>query len=183
MPRIAQEQTNWCWAACTEMVLHYYGNPDARQCEFANSLFNQTQCCEDPTDPACNQTCTGNDVEAVYANWNIRSTLIKGTVPFDGLQAEIDAGRPVEVAFKWTGGGAHVAIVRGWETNEMGPFVHVNDPAPAADHLRNETDPFVHVNDPAPASAADHLNTVSYEELLNASGRGRWILTWTGIQR
>ena len=159
MPQICQEQTNWCWAACTEMVLHYYNNPDARQCEFANWLFDQTQCCEDPANPACNRTCSGNEVQDVYTNWNILSTLIEGDVPFDVLQAEIDAGRPVEVAFEWTGGGGHVAIVSGWDTDSPDPFVHVNDPA------------------------ADRLSRVRYKELLAAYGRGRWILTWTGIQR
>ena len=157
VPQIAQEQTKWCWAACTEMVLHYYDNPNARQCEFANWLFDQTQCCEDPANPACNQTCSGNDVQAVYANWNILSTLRERTVPFERLQKEIDAGRPVEVAFEWNGRGGHVAIVCGWDTDETGPFVRVNDPAYGS-------------------------GWVDYDELLTASGRGEWILTWIGIQ-
>ena len=158
VPQIAQEQKNWCWAACTDMVLHYYDNPDARQCEFANWLFNQTQCCVDPANPACDRGCSRHEVQAVYANWNILSTFIERTVPFAVLQAEIDADRPVEVAFYWNGGGAHVAIVRGWGTNETGPFVRVNDPAYGS-------------------------GGVYYDDLLTAYGLGRWTLTWTGIQR
>ena len=158
VPQIAQEQRYWCWAACTDMVLHYYDNPDARQCEFANWLFQQTQCCEDPTSPACDRGCYANQVAAVYGNWNILSAHIEGTVPFADLQAEIDAGRPVEVAFYWTGGGGHVVIVRGWDTNETGPFVRVNDP---------------------------HYGSVGvyYDDLLTAYGLGQWVHTWTGIQR
>ena len=39
VPQIIQEQSNWCWAACVEMVIRYYNEPATQQCEFANELF------------------------------------------------------------------------------------------------------------------------------------------------
>lgn len=44
LPEIDQETDNWCWAACTQSVLNYYGHFDGvagenvRQCNFAEEL-------------------------------------------------------------------------------------------------------------------------------------------------
>ena len=45
VPQIAQEQSNWCWAACVEMVLRYYGELAVQQCELANELFCRSEYC------------------------------------------------------------------------------------------------------------------------------------------
>lgn len=158
VPQIKQEQSLWCWAACAEMVLHYYGNAGVRQCDFANWLFGQSGCCSSPSSSVCNRTCVVADVQRVYTQWGIRCSLTNGTVSFSTLQFEINGDRPVEVAYQWEGGGGHVAIVRGWD--------------------RINTQPFVRVNDPAYGSLG-----VYYAELLAAYGFGTWFYTWTGIRR
>ena len=129
VPQIPQQQTQWCWAACADMVLHYYGNTEVQQCDFANWLFGLSGCCSSPSSELCNRPCRVADVSGVYSNWSIRGTPMNRTVSFSTLQSEINAGRPVEVAYQWRGGGGHVAIICGWDTNSTGPFVRVNDPA------------------------------------------------------
>ncbi len=158
VPQIAQEQKQWCWAGCANMVLRYYDNTAVRQCDFANWLFGLSGCCDTPSSTLCDRPCQVRDVSRVYKNWSIRSSTIKGTVTFATLQSEINDGRPVEVAYDWNGGGGHAAIVTGYGTNNTGPFVRVNDPAYGS-------------------------GGIYYTDLLTAYGWGTWCYTWTGIGR
>ena len=83
-------------------------------------------------------------------------------MPFSTLQSEIDADRPVEVAFyqrqKEKG---HLVIVRGWYITEAEKFVHVNDPKDSKGDSR----------------------IVAYSELLDDYEEGKWMHTWLDIQR
>jgi len=158
VPQIKQEQTQWCWAGCADMVLHYYGNSGAKQCEFANFLFSQSSCCQTPSGSNCNKPCQVPDVKKVFNKWGIKSSSKSGTVPFSVLRTQIDLGMPVEVAYAWSGGGGHVAIVRGWGKNDKGNFVRVNDPAYGS-------------------------GGVYYSDLLKAYGKGTWFHTWTNIEK
>ena len=38
VPFFAQEQTQWCWAACSQMVAAFMKKPPVKQCELANFL-------------------------------------------------------------------------------------------------------------------------------------------------
>jgi hypothetical protein len=163
VPQIKQEQPNWCWAACAEMILRYYDGSSVRQCELANELFGETECCSKPTSPGCNRPCKKQDVSKLYSSKNIYSKLVEGVVPFSKLQSEIDADRPVEVAYSWndrreTG---HLVIVRGWRIDGKEEFVYVNDPGDSPSEER----------------------IVAYPELLAAYGKGNWVCTWIEIRR
>lgn len=157
--QIEQEQDRWCWAACAEMVFHYYDIRHVRQCDFANWLFKASHCCKKPSSTDCNRECFVHEISSLYLHWQIRSTFINGTVPFSELQAEIDEGRPVEVGYLWKGRGTgHVVLISGWHTTDTEEFVHVNDPS-------------------------DGFQLLTYAELQTASGRGEWAFTWNGIRR
>lgn len=162
VPQIAQEQTNWCWAACIEMVLRYYGMSAARQCELANELFSRSDCCSEPSNPECNKPCEIEEISTLYSRRNIQSQFVDKNVSFSTLQSEIDADRPVEAAFyqrrKEKG---HLVIIRGWYITEAENFVHVNDPKDSDGASR----------------------IVAYSELLDAYEEGKWMHTWLEIQR
>lgn len=158
VPMIKQEQTQWCWAACTDMIVHFYGNAGLRQCDCAAWLFANNTCCISPSSSPCNRPCQVNDVSRVLAQFGVRSSSRNGTVPSLTLKNEVAAGRPVEVAYAWDGGGGHVAVVCAWD--------------------QNGSDDFVRVNDPAYGSGG-----VYYKNLLTAYGLGRWFWTWTDIRR
>jgi len=68
VPYFRQEQTNWCWAACCEMVFHYYGDAGIRQCDMATAQFGG-DCCTAPASSGCNQ---GNWPEYTYAHYSFR---------------------------------------------------------------------------------------------------------------
>lgn len=158
VPQIKQEQTQWCWAACADMVLHYYGNAGVRQCDFANWLFAQSACCNVPSSSLCNKPCAIGDVCRVYNQWGIQCSYTGSSVAFATLQSEVNADRPVEVGYAWNGGNGHVAVIRGWDVNATGPFLAVNDPAYGS-------------------------GGVYYSGLLTAYGLGTWRWTWTGLRR
>lgn len=164
VPQIKQEQSNWCWAACAEMVLRYYDGSAVRQCEFANELFDRTECCLEPSSPACNRPCEMLDISNLYLSKHIHSKLLEKAVPFFKLQSEIDADRPVEVVYFWRDWGkpGHSVIVHGWRIDGQEEFVHVNDPA----------------DGPATMSGI-----VAYSELLIPYGAGDWTYTWIEIRR
>ena len=164
VPQIKQEQSNWCWAACAEMVLRYYDDSTVRQCEFANELFNRTECCLEPSIPACNRPCEMPDISNLYSRKHIRSEFVDKAISFSKLQSEIDADRPVEVAYFWKdlGKPGHSVIVRGWRIDGQEEFVHVNDPADS------------------PTSMSE---IVAYAELLAPYGEGEWTYTWIEIRR
>jgi hypothetical protein len=57
---VEQEQLNWCWAACCEMVFDLTGvtingNP-VKQCEMATAQFHGA-CCSAPSSSICDQGC------------------------------------------------------------------------------------------------------------------------------
>ena len=164
VPQIKQEQSNWCWAACTEMVLHYYGGTTTRQCDFVNELFDRTECCLEPSSPNCNRPCGIQDISNLYSSKHIHNKLVDKAVPFSKLQSEIDANRPVEVVYFWRDWEepGHSVIVHGWRTDGKGEFVHVNDPAD---------------------SPTTMSGIVAYSELLVPYGKGDWTYTWIEIRR
>ena len=114
---VKQEQDNWCWAACCQMVfglLNFTVNGGAlRQCDMASSQFNAS-CCNSPSSSVCDQGCWP---ENAYNFYGINFIKTNSALSPAGVKAEIDAGRPAEVYFAWTNGGAHVALVVGYYEN------------------------------------------------------------------
>lgn len=154
---IKQEQTNWCWAACAQMVLRRFGNSTVRQCDLAHRLFGEPSCCDNPSSPLCNEAAQVPDIAGVYSAWGRKKPEYVGkSVPFETLQNEINAKRPVEVGFIWKDGTGHQAIVCGWDVDDTGPLLLVNDPKYG-------------------------LGAVYYVNLKLAYGWGTWRHTWISI--
>lgn len=136
---IVQEDTNWCWAACSSMILDYYGM-SVNQCTIANWVYRDglDDCCGITTCAlfhCCNQTngfCGGTrwGVQGVLANWGVTSDCY-GSYPYAGLsenavRSEIDAGRPFVIGWSWALGGGHALVGIGI----TGDNVHYWDPLP-----------------------------------------------------
>ena len=142
---IFQQTPLWCWAAVGEMVFRYYNvgnvNPAGNfQCGIIALLH-----------PVCNQNCGSCVVGAgnlstmdnmltrypvvaaqVTGSGSRISTLTRQTpLTQDGVETEIDAGRPVVAGispsgYQVNGVSQHVALIVGYEDDE----VIVNDPFP-----------------------------------------------------
>jgi hypothetical protein len=125
VPYFQQQQTQWCWAACTQMVAAYMNKPPVQQCDLANLLHGQTNCCASPSSAACNAPCPTAQVPVVYGHLGINCLTNLWPVNAAVLLNELQQGRPVEVGYLWYAGGGHVAIVRG--ITPQGLYA-VNDP-------------------------------------------------------
>jgi hypothetical protein len=155
VPQISQEQTEWCWAACAQMVLQFYGNSSVQQCDLASKLFGEP-CCANPDSPLCNEPAQVPDLAGVYAQWGRNAVLVPGDVPFETLQSEINANRPIEIGFIWNDGTGHQVLVCGWNIDGTGPYLLVNDPKWGS-------------------------GAVYYSNLQAAYGWGSWKWTWQSI--
>ena len=108
----AQTESNWCWAATSTSVSHFYwGASPWTQCKVACSELNLTTCCQSPSSSACN--VSGYLQTALTVTKNLNS-FVTGTVSFDAVKAEIDAGRPVGARIGWSGGGGHFVAIYGY---------------------------------------------------------------------
>jgi len=154
VPQIPQAQPEWCWAACAQMVLQFYGQT-VQQCELASKLFGQA-CCDDPGSLLCNDPAQVPDIAGVYRQWGRNAVLVQGQVSFETLQSEINANRPVEIGFAWNNGGGHQVLVCGWNIDSTGPYLLVNDPEWGS-------------------------GAVYYVNLQAAYGWGSWQWTWQSI--
>lgn len=118
-----QQESEWCWAAVSVSVDHYY-RPDSysTQCEIASQVI-EGDCCAQPQqfdEPERLQDALG----AVG-----RLGSITGRLTFEQLKAEIDAGRPVCIRIEWDGGGAHFLALDGYRVLQSGArTVDVADP-------------------------------------------------------
>jgi hypothetical protein len=126
-----QEQANWCWAATSVSVSHFYDAASPWiQCILADEEFGSTNCCDDGSTPACNKP------------WSVFKGLKRvghsGQIeigPASLLENEIAARRPVVTEVRWEGGGAHAPLISGYAdiVVSLDPFVlerylYIQDP-------------------------------------------------------
>lgn len=113
VPYYKQEEDNWCWAACCAMLIALLGKTVFTQCQMASKQFSQN-CCANPGSTVCNIGCWP---ENAYSNFNVTITRQNSALSAAQIDAELSAGRAVEVYYAWTGGGAHVALITGKYVN------------------------------------------------------------------
>jgi hypothetical protein len=160
---ILQEKANWCWAACADMILDFYGASLVTQCRIVNNFFTRDgarSCCRPENNEVCDEGCNKEDIKTVYDRFSFSALFIEESITFQKLALEINAGRPVQVGYKWNSRGFHVAVVIGWRRGAHGDVVFIHDPL----------EEFAQ-------------GQVFFEDLQSAYDRGEWIWTWTNLQR
>jgi hypothetical protein len=137
------------------MVARFLGLAEPRQCELANFLFGRADCCQNPSGPRCNRPAQYADIVRVYSHLGV--AVVGPDYPLlpDTVVAELDAGRPFEVALLWSGGGGHVVVVYGYSATGL-----------------------VLVRDPWYGSLS-----VTYNNLSRAYGQGRWGASYGRFRR
>jgi|GEM_PF-2671023 len=144
VPLRCQEQSNWCWAACSEAVIDYYAGT-ASQCQIAHQACirhspawctpcTQTPnyCCLYPSDPSCcnKSNCmygVGGCIQDLLTVWGINSTGSSGWLSLATIQSELDNCRPFIINWFWTGGGGHYIVGHGVDA---GDNIYYMDPWP-----------------------------------------------------
>jgi len=152
---IYQEETNWCWAACTQMILNYY-NISRSQCEIAeiarvidrrnyyihhpngqSNYFGSSNCCG--LSNHCDQVNklytniysepgSKGGINTILDSLNISNSYISSSLHLSELKNEIDNWNPVILRWGWVGtNDGHFVVVRGYDiTLEC---IYYSDPA------------------------------------------------------
>ncbi|MFE0135907.1 papain-like cysteine protease family protein [Streptomyces sp. NPDC059037] len=122
----AQEKTNWCWAAGGNTIAAFYGRKYSQN-QFCNAAFGRNQNTECPN----SQATLGNVQNGLeWAGINSGS-YVTGWLRYPTVQAEINAGRPVETRIQWSGGGGHMHVLYGYD--DARSWVYWGDPWPSSD--------------------------------------------------
>jgi len=140
VPAKRQEQTQWCWAGCAQMVLAYYGT-NAAQCDMANFAWGRSDCCANPSSSNCNlpnaMYGTSGSLQSILSNWGVNSTPQASNQSFNDVQSQINSNWPLIARWGWTGGGGHFLVIRGYRISNTN--VHYVDPWDGAYHTSTYT--------------------------------------------
>lgn len=127
-----QTQSNWCWAATSTSVSHFYWFLSPwTQCKVANAELGRTDCCDATVPSACNVPWYLD--RALMRTNNFVS--ITGQVGFQQVRDEIDAGRPVGARIGWNGGGGHFMVIYGYSLVAGMTYFDIDDPIYGKSHL------------------------------------------------
>lgn len=127
IPRVMQEQSNWCWAAGSRSVSMFFGGSDASQCQYAKWGKGSSDC--------ANEGGTLEDVaRALYGGGisnagNVRASSMTQSE----IISEINSGRPIFMRWQWktsasammdSGGlvAAHLLVIQGYNNVSEGPY-------------------------------------------------------------
>jgi hypothetical protein len=161
VPRIHQENSRWCWAASSEMVLRYLDPPGIEQCAIASARWR----IRPP------KTCTDLDfMQGSYFPYLAGYSRIQkhDALSYSEIQQEITSKRPFIILWGRSGGG-HFMVGCGYHDNNGDPRIEYNDPWPPPD-------------DDADLTESNH--TVSpLSEVLYDSVDHVWLDTYYDIQR
>jgi peptidoglycan hydrolase-like protein with peptidoglycan-binding domain len=125
-----QEQTNWCWAAVSTSVSHFYDTSSSwTQCKVANTQLGRTDCCGTGGSGECN---VYGYLDKGLVEVGRFDHLQNGTIGFEDLQNEMIASRPLGIRVAWAGGGAHFIAAIGVEEGDL---VLVGDPGSGTNSL------------------------------------------------
>jgi len=105
-----QQQTQWCWAAVSNSVSHFYDAASTwTQCTIVNAELGQTTCCTNGSSAACNKPWY---LDRALSRVGCLLSWASGTLTFATVQSLVNSGRPPCARQGWSGGGGHfMAIV------------------------------------------------------------------------
>ena len=105
-----QQQTQWCWAAVSNSVSHFYDTASTwTQCTIVNAELGQTTCCTNGSTAACNKSWY---LDKALTRVGCLLSWASGTLTFATVQSLINTSRPPCARQGWSGGGGHfMAIV------------------------------------------------------------------------
>jgi hypothetical protein len=136
-----QRHTEWCWAAVSTSVERFFDpSSELVQCKVVSRELHKACCGKLDKDQArtCNIPET-LDGPLRKLGW-LQKGPIEGTLSFEAIRGEIDAGRPVGVRILWRAEsdltGSHFIAIAGYRVTAAGvPFVILRDPFFPSSHM------------------------------------------------
>jgi Papain-like cysteine protease AvrRpt2 len=129
VPYYSNDESNWCWAACGEMMGALFLGRVIDQCTFAQAAFPSGNCCQDKD--SCNSELQlyTDMMDKVFAVIGKTAAFNPQPISFAEVQEQIAVKQlPVQVGFRWNNGDGHVAVVCGVSSQQGETQVYVNDP-------------------------------------------------------
>jgi hypothetical protein len=133
------------------MIIRGLGFGQIRQCDMASARAGLA-CCATPDSDDCDQ---GAWPEVEYVKHGVELDPRPTSISRAEVRGELNGGRPVEVYYAWSAGGAHVALI----VEEV-----------ANDRWR--------IHDPWYGTALR-----SFDDILSGYGMGRWDASYVNIRR
>lgn len=127
-----QTQTNWCWAATATSVSHFYFSRSSwTQCKVANGNLSLTDCCNSPVPSPCNIPSSLKSALEVTSNL---ASMVSGTIGFDAILAELQAGRVVGARTQWPDDNGHFMVIYGCSRIGTTEYLDIDDPIYGKSH-------------------------------------------------
>ena len=163
----------WCWAACLEMVLRFFGVPKSK-CEVATlQLEKQQSCC--PESVACDEGLSVAKIDEAFKKFGFAANRF-AALKFEHIEGQIMgkpalgtlalplAPRPIVAGISWQGAnaGGHLVVISGVRTDAASVrYVKVNDPFYTSGDIRYE----------------------DFRDKYGPNDNGRWVHTWADLRR
>lgn len=128
LPYHAQEQSNWCWAGSSNMILEYFGETPTQSEIAAFGTGGVNTWNYDWTGPSgdwnSDAGITVYGIDQILEHWNVSQK--HGSYTYTETEAEdvLNTGNPFVLRWGWDNGGGHFVVCTGVENG----MVHINDP-------------------------------------------------------
>ncbi len=108
-----QEQSNWCWAACGQMVMECVGDTLVKQCDAVNSRLGKDSCCSPDSSTVCNWV---GYIEFEKFGFDVDS--ISKALTWDEIREQIDCKKSPICSIRETRGWdfSHMVVASGYTT-------------------------------------------------------------------
>ncbi len=129
VPQVLQVEDEWCWSACSDCILQFFGDTVGgdtllSQCtiaEYARSVdtmtFGTTPCCKNPNDSCDNPNNlfgSSGSVQDILEHFkNLNSTILFSALDIDSVRKQIGNGAPFIIRWQWYSGGGHFLVGNG----------------------------------------------------------------------
>ena len=128
-----QTQSNWCWAATSTSVSHFYYSASGwTQCLVAGAELGLSNCCNSPVPSACNVPWYLDRALTRTLNF---SSIVTGTITYSQILSELQHGRPIGARIGWSGGGGHFMVIYGCSRVGNTYYVDIDDPIYGKSHI------------------------------------------------
>ncbi len=120
IPRIQQEQSNWCWDATSLMVIHYFGNTSLTQQQVADYAVGG----QNVSNYSWGAPAPDHGIDEILNNWGVSNAYVASALSPDEQNTHYNSGNPVIIRWGWNGGGGHFVLGIGI----TGSQITINDP-------------------------------------------------------
>lgn len=125
---IKQQYSNWCWAACGECVLSYYGK-NTQQNKLVEYVFGSS---------IYNKAATGQQTRNAIAYYGVDGTWVENSVSYGIISGQIKKDAPLIAGRSYSTYG-HMVVISGFDGTSGTNYIEYMDPADGTFHSSSYT--------------------------------------------